>query len=77
MLRPALRENQPLCTGIERHRGERDEMPGENRTLDLRLERPKNRRMASGLAPTMRQICDLSSAVVSTEGQDSTATVWE
>jgi hypothetical protein len=33
--------------------------------------------MASGLAPTMRQICDLSSAVVSTEGQDSTATVWE
>jgi hypothetical protein len=25
----------------------------------------------------MRQICDLSSAVVSTEGQDSTATVWE
>lgn len=43
----------------------------ENRTLDLRLERLGVGRLGSGVAGVMRPGCDLSGAVVSTEGQAS------
>lgn len=58
---PPHEANLPTSSIGEAHR--------RSRTLDLRLERLRVGRMTSGPAAMMRQICDLSGAVVSTEGR--------
>jgi hypothetical protein len=49
----------------------RQNAPDRIRTCDLRFRSPENARLAKPFAATLRPLCDLTVAVVSTEGQAS------